>query len=381
MKKNLLLCLAFVLATLTVFSAEDHFSADINTGNDAMFGGDSARMNEYITAFNAYFGGIAPQWSLEAIAPLSFKEYEAQLIEAEKKLKELLSKVEDENFVARRTRELETQLFGIRFRFAWAKRSIGERMDADQDFLAYVQTIDVNNMANARSRLTDQKIRWTMEIAEPDGIRDRYVKQVNTIANIVSDEQVRNHLLTEFVRSYLTMGGDGSAYQVFALYKKFCTDSASITALQGLYDRVASLARGTPAPDFKMYDAEEKEYRLSDLYGRVLYIDVWATWCGPCRLEKPHFERLAEIFKDDDRIKFISISVDERADAWKSMIEGSTYAQFIVSGGMRSDLCIAYGITGIPRFILIDEDGDIIDSNAIRPSDQNAEEILRSHLR
>ena len=116
---------------------------------------------------------------------------------------------------------------------------------------------------------------------------------------------------------------------------------------------------------------------LQPYRGRVVFIDLWATWCGPCCAEIPYIEKLVERFKNDGRIRFVSVSVDSNKEAWLKKLETDkpAWKQFL-----REDFCTLYGISGIPRFILIGRDGKIIDPNAPRPSSDGIISYLEEQL-
>jgi thiol-disulfide isomerase/thioredoxin len=120
---------------------------------------------------------------------------------------------------------------------------------------------------------------------------------------------------------------------------------------------------------------------MNDLKGKVVLVDVWATWCGPCRAEIPHLKKLEEELKDKN-IEFVSISVDEEKDRskWKNMIEkeqlGGT--QLFASGW--SEIAKYYNITGIPRFMVFDQQGKIVSVNSPRPSQPELKQLLETTL-
>ena len=87
--------------------------------------------------------------------------------------------------------------------------------------------------------------------------------------------------------------------------------------LQKKLEQAARLLPGQPAPDFKMTDVDGNEKKLSDFRGKLIYIDLWATWCGPCIQESPAFTALSEKYPD---IEFLQISRDEQKEAWESYI-------------------------------------------------------------
>lgn len=141
---------------------------------------------------------------------------------------------------------------------------------------------------------------------------------------------------------------------------------------------------GSPVPDTTMETVDGSEVLLSSMFGKVLYIDVWATWCGPCVREAPYFKELAQKYKGDDRICFISLSVDrdKDRDAWVEFVneEKPYWPQFRLAGSNHADFCDKVGINTIPRFLLIGPDGKFINGDCARPSDENIEDILNRAL-
>ena len=117
-----------------------------------------------------------------------------------------------------------------------------------------------------------------------------------------------------------------------------------------------------------------------------MYIDVWATWCGPCKIEIPFLKELEAKFHNRN-IEFISISVDDARrsgtmdkayKAWRTMVadKNLTGTQLITGNGWDVEFIKKYKIDGIPRFILIDPKGNIIDPDAPRPSSAKLTTLL-----
>lgn len=135
---------------------------------------------------------------------------------------------------------------------------------------------------------------------------------------------------------------------------------------------IAAKLVGKPSPGFKYENAKGGETSLSDLKGKYVYIDVWATWCGPCRQEIPYLQKVEEAFKGKN-IAFVSLSIDAAKDhdKWKKMVADKNLGgiQVMADKDWKSDFPQAYGINSIPRFILIDPKGNVVDADAKRPSD------------
>ncbi|MFP9097693.1 TlpA family protein disulfide reductase [Flavobacterium sp. RHBU_24] len=135
---------------------------------------------------------------------------------------------------------------------------------------------------------------------------------------------------------------------------------------------ITSKLVGKPSPAFNYENAKGGQTSLADLKGKYVYIDVWATWCGPCRQEIPHLQKVEEAFIGKN-IAFVSLSIDAAKDhdKWKKMVADKNLGgiQVMADKDWKSDFPLAYGINSIPRFILIDPKGNVVDADAKRPSD------------
>ncbi len=130
-----------------------------------------------------------------------------------------------------------------------------------------------------------------------------------------------------------------------------------------------------PAPSgFSAKTLEGKTVSLGDFNGKVIYIDFWASWCGPCRQQFPFAKELKEKFteKEKKKIVFLYISIDENEESWRGAIEKLEIHGFhtISPGNWSSEACKFFKISSIPRYMLIDKTGNIADENAKRPSDE-----------
>ncbi|HBK71100.1 MAG TPA: hypothetical protein DDZ39_05485 [Flavobacteriaceae bacterium] len=139
---------------------------------------------------------------------------------------------------------------------------------------------------------------------------------------------------------------------------------------------------GTPSPKFTDY----KNYKggttsLDDLKGKFVYIDVWATWCGPCRDEIPYLKEIEKEFRNKN-IAFVSISVDDVEDqqAWKDMVATNEMEGVQLFANGDTQFMNDYGIETIPRFILVDDKGNIMDYDTYLPSDPLLKESLNALL-
>ena len=136
------------------------------------------------------------------------------------------------------------------------------------------------------------------------------------------------------------------------------------------------------APDFTYPDVNGKLVSLSDFKGKVVLIDVWATWCGPCQAQIPHLLKLEEELKDSG-IVFLGVSLDKAADRekWLQMIreKGLKGVQLFADGW--SQISKDYEIKGIPRFIVVGKDGKLVARQAPAPSDPALKQMLLELLK
>ncbi len=140
------------------------------------------------------------------------------------------------------------------------------------------------------------------------------------------------------------------------------------------------ILKGSPSPKFVDYEnANGSTNSLDDFKGKYVFIDVWGTYCSPCKAEIPYLKKIQERYKGKD-IVFVSISVDMATnhDKWIKMVEEMELGgiQLFSDKSFHSDFIKAYGIRGIPHFILIDRNGNIISNDAPRPSNPELIKLL-----
>ena len=133
---------------------------------------------------------------------------------------------------------------------------------------------------------------------------------------------------------------------------------------------------GAPSPTFEYDNYKGGKTKLEDFRGKYVYIDVWATWCAPCRAEIPFLKKLEEKYHEKN-IVFVSLSIDQVKDVekWRKLIKDKELGgvQVFADKDWNSQFVKEYNITGIPRFILIDPNGNIVKADAPRPSSATIE--------
>jgi peroxiredoxin len=122
---------------------------------------------------------------------------------------------------------------------------------------------------------------------------------------------------------------------------------------------------GEEVPDIISADVNGKTVSLSSLKGKVVLIDFWASWCGPCRGENPNVVAAYNSYKDKGFTVF-SVSLDTNKDQWQAAIakDGLAWPNHVSDlKGWQSDAAKLYGVKGIPATFLIDQEGKLIATN------------------
>lgn len=126
------------------------------------------------------------------------------------------------------------------------------------------------------------------------------------------------------------------------------------------------LAPGKIAPDFEELLLDRKKtMKLSDLRGKVVLIDFWASWCGPCRRENPNVVKTYEKYKADG-FTVMSVSLDTEKEKWAAAIkqDNLSWPNHVSDlAGWNAKVAKQYGVTGVPFTVLIDKDGKVIKTN------------------
>ena len=111
----------------------------------------------------------------------------------------------------------------------------------------------------------------------------------------------------------------GDMTEMDSIFRRWVRNPETLAAYESILDKARTLAPGQPAADFAFEDMEGKTVRLSDFRGKYVYVDLWATWCGPCNAEIPHLRKLEERLRGKN-IVFVGISSDSDRDAWAKFV-------------------------------------------------------------
>ncbi|MCB9282580.1 MAG: TlpA family protein disulfide reductase [Lewinellaceae bacterium] len=171
------------------------------------------------------------------------------------------------------------------------------------------------------------------------------------LGGVIATLQTKNHpnfipFAKEFVQRY--QGSDPGAAQL----------------INSQVSRLEAFVEGGTAPDFKQTTPDGKEFGLSDLRGKVVLVDFWASWCGPCRRENPNVVKMYQKYKDQG-FTVLSVSLDTDKTRWMNAIEsdGLTWNHISDLKGWQNSVAQMYGVHSIPHTVLVDKEGKIIARN------------------
>ncbi len=210
-------------------------------------------------------------------------------------------------------------------------------------------------------------------------------------AKEIENEKVRSHYLISLLDKTLKYNYLTDFQYQLPRIRPLITDAGAqskLPALEAEFSRntseAANVSAGTEMPDFVCKDVNGNEYRFSDLRGDYVVVDFWFTGCVPCRAEMPYFDEVAKDFEGKG-VKFVSLSVDT-GDVlyarWEKMMRAKPHKPGVLSvnlpDGFNSPLLKTLNIKGVPRIMLIDPEGRIVESYAKRPSDPKLRQQLES---
>ncbi|MCF8370465.1 MAG: TlpA family protein disulfide reductase [Bacteroidales bacterium] len=252
-------------------------------------------------------------------------------------------------------------------------------VELPDDYYAFVADIDITNKdyrkLNEFTSYFDYLVEYkAMQLVENDKTianrgHSRTLARLKVLPGLISDQEELNKALYKTMAEHVAYSDINNIDSLVQDFKLLCKDSVSIANIDSTLKSWESLAAGMPAPDFSCVDLDGKEYKLSGFLGKYVYLDIWATWCGPCLREIPELEKMHEEYADKN-IAIISISIDDTPEPWRKMVTEDNMAglQMYANGAWKSDVAVLYKVRSIPRFILIDTEGMIINVRAERPS-------------
>lgn len=351
--------------------------------------GQTAR-NKLVNQLYRSFDGMK-YWSPDPSEAKTNAAYRVLLDTEYNKVKALLPTIKDKTLRAYYTRLAEGN-------YKWCKlRLIMDDCQArnaefkdNTEFQATITDIDVNDPINYQTNLSLTALN-NMVKTRMGGDNEAYCReQMQLVDRMVTLPNLRSVMVRMIGQNYFTFGNGQGDTEAFAKdYLRFAGKDSLVAQdiIRQFREKKLSEEKthaGKAAPDITLNTPDGKQVPLSSiLKGKFTYIDVWATWCGPCVKEIPHLEKLVERFKGNDKVQFVSISVDTNWKAWSAKLDKDRpqWAQYVLTAENNEQFSKDWGITGIPRFIMIDADGNIFSADATRPSDEATATTIEEQIK
>lgn len=206
---------------------------------------------------------------------------------------------------------------------------------------------------------------------DPDSASDEQRRAVQSAYNSMLEERTKSiqafienekaSPATYFAVRYLFQTPDPQLITIGS--KKMSAEMPESSYTKTLNQLVSQLGpvEGAEAPDIELQSPEGEVVKLSSLRGKIVLIDFWASWCGPCRRENPNVVKLYNRYKDKG-FEIYGVSLDNNAEKWKAAIakDGLTWYHVSDLKGWKSSAAQLYRVNAIPQTFLIDKEGKII---------------------
>jgi thiol-disulfide isomerase/thioredoxin len=256
-------------------------------------------------------------------------------------------------------------------------------LDLGDDYLSFMDEIDMNDETTFENNTQYAQ----MVNAYINGMGQKAGEGLDNLAGMfeaakskIKSDKIKSGILSKTLTNFLNYNDATGVEKYVEMFNKISSDDQQKKAIAETHATAMKLLIGKPAPTFNYLNTKGEEVPLENLKGKSIYVDVWATWCGPCKREIPHLKELEAQYHENDDIVFMSVSIDKMADKdkWLKMVEEKELGgvQLMADKDWKSSICTDYAIRGIPRFLLIDQDGNIMDKNAPRPSSQEIKEVM-----
>jgi thiol-disulfide isomerase/thioredoxin len=382
-------------ATLFVLPGEDlSIVVDINAPAEIPeFSGSTADINRYIYKANNITRGLTS--NMRELYSYPRDIFMGKLDSVKADIFNLLEELPNHNkqFV-----ELEKARIGYRFMSLMydypmynARLLEYDFVENDEDY-AFLETVNFNNQKhlhiNEFANLLYkhfQKVYQGISVDETNKGKSEFEKMIiyfEKVDSLISDSKIRDFIKHSSIIETIQWGNlEVSKNVVEHFLSRAKTESYRILVEQAFSKRML-LAPGEPAPEFTHTGIDGNTYSLTDFRGKLVYIDFWASWCGPCRAEIPHLKTLKEAYSSKP-VVFVAISLDDDKSAWERMVKDQELKgyQLHAEKAWLSESAKKYQVNGVPTFVLIDGEGKIIEYNAPRPSNPEISLLLDKHIK
>jgi thiol-disulfide isomerase/thioredoxin len=221
----------------------------------------------------------------------------------------------------------------------------------------------------------------TKEIKKVGKVEDLYMWYLNSFDREIKNPKIKDETIFFWKKMIFPYIGDPEELdRLISHILSLISDENYKIELREKLEKLRKTKKGAAAPLFELYDYNDDLVKLEDLKGKVVYIDIWATWCGPCKAEIPHLKKLEAHFKGQD-ISFVSIAYKDKKEKWMKMVEDKNMGGIqLFAPDANIPFFTDFDVSSIPRFILLNKEGKIISPETYRPSYPQIIEFIEAFL-
>ncbi len=267
----------------------------------------------------------------------------------------------------------------MRFRVGASKKYVAP----SARFYSFLKELDPNKGLAISPAYINFLRNYAAHLAKAAGISETapdYYKQSYTLVADKLQDNARLLAQAYILKLSVQKGHVGYTKEMLANYKASGGNTAVLTYLQTVQSQNAGNALGSLAPDFKLKSIDGTEVALSDLKGKVVYLNFWQAGCGLCLIELPHMQALTKQLQGKN-VVFVNVGLDEDEEKWRHTVTTKQLlGTHLYLDGLDTDLAKEYNLKEVPAYFLIDQEGRFLSVKARIPSDREAVNDILRHL-
>ncbi|MFA5296687.1 MAG: TlpA disulfide reductase family protein [Lutibacter sp.] len=287
----------------------------------------------------------------------------------------------DNDFMLYETFSIESNKASLIDRYRRWRGTFIENKDfkVSDNFPNPYKNIDISNEKLLAHPYYIQRLGEFISYKMEDSItEDKSLTQLITIDKEIKNQLIKDKLAYETMKFGITQ--TKMLDEVYNKYMSIVKNQLYREEIEEIYLNLKKISKGAISPTFELYDINDKLVTLESLKGKLVYVDIWATWCIPCINEIPALKELEKEFKNKD-IQFVSICLQDSKERFEKLVKEKQLGGIqLFAPDENISFFKEYFVNGIPRFILIDKDGKIIEANAFYPSNPKVKEQILEYL-
>jgi thiol-disulfide isomerase/thioredoxin len=257
-----------------------------------------------------------------------------------------------------------------------------EELKVDPNYYNYLNGFNINDTLSIGSNQYRLWLKYYYMYELKKSNKQLGATDMFNFAKVFFTGKVLSNFQLHLWSDIIIYGQPTDAQELYPIIKNKMGNWPEFYVLEQIYKEKLPFSPGANAPGFTLNSIEGKPVSLSDFKGKLVYIDFWASWCGPCMREVPAGEELKKAFAGKD-VVFLNISIDEDEYKWKESAKnkGISGIHLIANSKNSPEVLEAYKVSSIPSYFLVGKDGKFIASPAVRPSNASIYDLIELGLK